>query len=342
MTMEQPLVTVVVPTLNRRALLADTVRSILTQTSLRVNLIVVDEGSSDGTLDDLAVLESAGVVVVRNKRPVGLPSARNLGLALVGTPWVAFCDDDDLWAPTKLSEQCAALMAEPKRRWSFTSSVMIDELRQIIGLQRYVDAAALSTEILTKNPIPGCASSVVVATEVARALGGFDPDMVACEDWDFCIRLSRQETPTIVDRPLVAIRKSRTSHSSSAVKMADGLDVIRRRYADERAQLHVDIDRAYNGRYLARLDLEAGDCWGAARRYGAVARSTRSPRAAGLALASLVAPAAVLSAGSHRMAKMVPAEWRRDTDQWLVGYRSSHSVVHQLGGHSRERMSSIA
>ena len=107
-------VTVVIPTHNRRQLVAQAVRSVLHQEGVSLELVVVDDGSTDGTgpwLDRIAATDSR-IKVVHHEQPRFISRARNAGIARASGRWVAFCDDDDLWAPDKLSSQLAALRSE--------------------------------------------------------------------------------------------------------------------------------------------------------------------------------------------------------------------------------------
>ena len=94
-------VTVVIPTHNRRALLARTLHSVLAQRHVDLAVVVVDDGGSDGTAKALDDLNDTRVTVVRHDRPRGVSAARNSGIAKAVTPWLAFVDDDDLWAPAQ-------------------------------------------------------------------------------------------------------------------------------------------------------------------------------------------------------------------------------------------------
>src|SRR5947209_3023883 len=100
-----PEVTVVIPTHNRRARLAVTLRTALEQVDVDHEVVVIDEASSDGTADFLAAVHDRRVRVVRHEPAQGLPAARNAGIAVAQGRWVAFLDDDDLWAPDKLASQ---------------------------------------------------------------------------------------------------------------------------------------------------------------------------------------------------------------------------------------------
>jgi glycosyltransferase involved in cell wall biosynthesis len=101
-------VSVVLPTRNRRALLAATLRTVFRQRDVSLEVIVVDEGSTDDTPAMLAALPDARVRVLRHETPRGVSVARNHGATEARGEWLAFLDDDDLWAPDKLSRQVQA------------------------------------------------------------------------------------------------------------------------------------------------------------------------------------------------------------------------------------------
>src|SRR5918994_6933731 len=101
MAQPDPRVSVVIPTRNRRELLLRTLASVLAQENVDIAVVVVDEASSDGTGDALTSLAEPRVSVVRHATPLGVAAARNAGLEHVDTDWVAFVDDDDVWAPDK-------------------------------------------------------------------------------------------------------------------------------------------------------------------------------------------------------------------------------------------------
>src|SRR4051794_24544210 len=122
--------TVVVPSRDRPRLLDITVDSLLRQQDKPPQVVVVDDGSRE------PIRQKPGVHVVRLSTSLGAAAARNRGLVEVRTPWVAFCDDDDVWAPTKLSVQHAALDANPDAAWSYVGAVAVDESLDVLGAQR--------------------------------------------------------------------------------------------------------------------------------------------------------------------------------------------------------------
>ena len=118
-------VTAIIPTYNRRELVAQAARSVLAQTFAEVQCLVVDNGSSDGTAEALRAMGDERFRVVVCEVPLGAAKARNVGIDAAHTPWVAFLDNDDLWAPTKLELQLNALAKFPSARWSATGCAYV-------------------------------------------------------------------------------------------------------------------------------------------------------------------------------------------------------------------------
>ena len=127
-----PFVSVVVPSHNRARLLSRTLQSILAQQMGDLEVVVVDDGSTDDTAS-VAAAADPRVVVLRNEAPAGVSAARNRGIAAARGAWMAFCDDDDLWSPEKLAHQLAA--AERARAdWVYSGDVNVDDgLRVLSG-----------------------------------------------------------------------------------------------------------------------------------------------------------------------------------------------------------------
>src|SRR5215210_671832 len=142
--------------------------------------------------------------------PAGVSAARNAGLAMVDTPWVAFVDDDDVWAPDKLILQLQALRDAPEARWSCVGSVSVDAELRILSHQGPPAQTDLADRALQVNCIPGGGSGVVASTELVRAVGGFDPALSNLADWDLWIRLALAAPVASVALPLVAYRVDTT------------------------------------------------------------------------------------------------------------------------------------
>ena len=119
-------VSVVIPTRDRPEMLALTLRSVLGQERVDVEVLVVDDGTGPGTAALLERIGDERLHLLRNTGPPGVSGARNSGIAAAKGNWIAFLDDDDLWAPGKLATQLAAAAAIGAT-WVYAGHVTVDE-----------------------------------------------------------------------------------------------------------------------------------------------------------------------------------------------------------------------
>lgn len=316
-------VTVIVPTHNRRQILPQAVQAILRQHGVSLELIVVNDGSTDETrpwLDRLAAADPR-VKVVHHVQPRFISGARNVGIRCATGHWVAFCDDDDLWAPDKLATQLAALHAS-SARWGCTGVAVVDEGLEVIG-HYHVKGGEVLARLLESNVIP-TGSSVIVERHLVRRVGGFDPALRGSEDWDLWIRLAQHSPLAAVDRPLIAYRLGRQSLSMNVDPMRAGRLVIAERYAALAAAHGVESDEAGHERYLARQLLRAGARWRAASIFSALAFRHRRWRELPRVAAALTAPKMTDRIGQARAAAAVPAAWRQEVETWLRPIREAN------------------
>jgi hypothetical protein len=245
-----PAISVVIPTHNRRDLLALTLRSALWQRDIDLEVIVVDDGSTDGSADMVAGVRDERVRVLRNDVARGVSAARNRGIDAVRSDWVAFLDDDDLWAADKLAAQLAAA-ERGERLWAYVGAVTIAEDNGVIGGIRPPPPERIVDLIGRYNAIPGGGSNVVVSSTALERVGGFDTSLYNTEDWDMWIRLARMGPPAWVGRPLLAYRVHRTNASLKIDQILAGIATIERRHG-------TSVDRGIVYRWLAESCLRAG------------------------------------------------------------------------------------
>lgn len=303
-------VTVVVPTRDRPAFRAATIGSICAQTGGAPRIVVVDDASR------VPVPAIEGVTVVRTDVPVGAAGARNRGLAEVSTEFVAFCDDDDLWAPDKIASQCAALASRPAAVWSYTAAVEVDENLSVLGAQRALDSGWIERRLLDGNVVAGGGSTVLARTDCVRAAGAFAADLGVAEDWDLWSRLAHLGEVVAVDRPLVAWR--RHSGNKSGRWSPEALNRLDVRFRQRAAVLGVAYEHRYAAQAAIDRAVQTGARAAAARGYAARFRASRSPR--DLLAMAYVAAAPQLFArtkASHHL-RSVPSTWTADL-AWLAG-----------------------
>jgi glycosyltransferase involved in cell wall biosynthesis len=243
-------VSVVVPTHNRCELLTVTLRSVLRQRDVDLEVIVVDEASTDETAAILAGLGDPRVRTVRHETPRGVSTARNRGTAEARGDWVAFTDDDDLWAPDKLVRQLHAAQVSG-RDWAYTGSVNIaDDFRIIHGLPPLPPEQVMAT-LPRYNTIPGGGSNVVVRRQTLLRAGPFDTRLLNTEDWEMWIRLANAGPPAWVRSPLMAKRVHSSNSSLDTAEIVRGARLIQ-----ELHKTTVDWGRLH--RWLAESCLRTG------------------------------------------------------------------------------------
>ncbi len=183
MTEQSPIASVVVPAFNCAATITETLRSILRQTFADFELIVVDDGSTDGTPEIVGRFSDPRIRLIR-QRNRGLAGAHNTGIAAARGEFVGFCDADDLWMPEKLERHIDHLRANPAVGISFSDSRMIDAAGRPIGVCQKPKLKGLTAaDIFKRNPI-GNGSTAVIRR---AALDGFAyrPKGEAERDWWF-------------------------------------------------------------------------------------------------------------------------------------------------------------
>lgn len=216
-----PVVSVVVPTLNRSRLLALTLQSIIGQVRVELEAIVVDDGSSDDTPEMLAGLGDPRVRVLRHDAPQGVSAARNRGIAEARGQWVGFCDDDDLWAPDKLARQLEAA-ADTELDWVCAGHVDVTPQLRVVGGGPPASADEIMRLLPFRNVVPGGGSGVIVLRDALERTGGFDGRLHNTEDWELWLRLARHGPPAVVNEPVVAYRlHPRNASLDSAVMLRD-------------------------------------------------------------------------------------------------------------------------
>ena len=193
-------VSVIIPTFNRVEYLPDALDSVYSQTHSVSEVIVVDDGSTDHTVEKLS--PSYPSVQFLRQEKQGVSSARNLGIAQASHPWIALLDSDDRWTPEKLERQINHLSQNPSLRALHTGEKWIRDGKEInipASLDKSKDG--LWEKSLEKCII--CPSSVLLHQSVFEKTGTFDPSLAICEDYDFWLRLLLTHQVGLVEEPLV-------------------------------------------------------------------------------------------------------------------------------------------
>lgn len=193
-------ISVVIPTFNRVGRLEGALESVASQSLTPVEVLVVDDGSNDGTREMVAERFPDVLLLAQPRR--GVSSARNRGIRNARGEWIAFLDSDDLWFEEKLEAQAAALEVEPGPRLVHTDEIWIrDGVRVNPGHRHRKAGGRIFRECLRLCAISP--SSALVHRSVFDDIGLFDESLPACEDYDLWLRLAARESVLLVDRPLV-------------------------------------------------------------------------------------------------------------------------------------------
>ena len=222
-----PEVSVIIPTHNRRAMVREAIDSVLAQTLASFELIVVDDGSSDGSGGDLAQLavdrgENIRIEHTENRGPA---AARNRGVAMARAPLIAFLDSDDLWLPEKLERHLEFMRENPGCAISQTDETWIRNGRRVNpGMRHRKRAGDFFVDSLRTCLVSP--SAVLMRKELLDSIGGFDEDMRAAEDYDLWLRIQVEHEIGLLDEPLTTRRGGHPDQLSAATPAIDRFRIL--------------------------------------------------------------------------------------------------------------------
>ncbi|MEP6953156.1 MAG: glycosyltransferase family A protein [Solirubrobacteraceae bacterium] len=223
-----PEVTVVLPTHNRADLVGEVVASALGQREVAVEVIVVDDASDDDTARRLSAIGDPRLRVLRNETNLGVSGARNRGIEAARGLWIAFLDDDDLWAPNKLRTQLDAA-GGVAAALVYTAALAVDEHRRVRRTLPAPDDQTIRAELLGGNRI-GSPSCAMVRADALRRVGGFDPELSILADWDLWLRLLAIGPAAACPEPLVAYTEHEENMHLAVGAMLREYFAIRRKH----------------------------------------------------------------------------------------------------------------
>jgi len=195
-----PLVTVIIPTYNRCARLERAIDSVLAQTFTDYELIVVDDGSEDGTSGLLDGYADRIKVIRQENR--GVSAARNTGILAAKGEFVALLDSDDSWLPGKLERQVAFFDACPEALICQTEEIWVRNGKRVNPKKRHLKFSGMIFE----KTLPLCLvspSAVMLRRALIHEVGLFDESLPACEDYDLWLRITWKYPVHLIDTPLI-------------------------------------------------------------------------------------------------------------------------------------------
>jgi len=215
-----PCVSVIIPTHNRAWCLERAIASVLVQTHADLELIVVDDGSIDETLDVIAGFEQDGRLQYFFQPRQGVSAARNAGVGRARGHNIAFLDSDDAWLPEKLEKQLAYMQRHPTFAICQTEEIWYRKGRRVnprmIHRKQAGDIFEISLERCMISP-----SAVMFRRELWDRFGGFDERLPACEDYDLWLRITASHPVGLVEEALLIRYGGREDQLSNRIPALD-------------------------------------------------------------------------------------------------------------------------
>lgn len=260
-TMASPAVSVIIPTFNRAGSIEAAVQSALEQTYSDIEVIVVDDGSTDATM---AVLSSIGDPRLRTHvqaKNAGAAAARNVGLRAARGRLIAFLDSDDVWFPEKLTRQVALLDAAPPGRDVCCTGVMLHLLDHGVTRERRVEDSAnwAHTIAIGCDLSPG--STLVAKREAFDRVGLLDETLPRFEDWDWMFRYTRAGDIIVISEPLAHVYNRRG-------RLGDQVELSTRRFLAKHDQALRQLPQTVRATAITDAWLQVVAAYGFEHRFG--------------------------------------------------------------------------
>lgn len=259
---KNPLISVIIPTYNRLELLRETVQSVRNQTFHDFELIVVNDGSSDGTAQ---WLESQEWLRHVNQKNSGIATSRNRGAAMAKGQWLAFLDHDDIWAPDKLEIQADFVRQNPGVGLVAARHVRLGTRHSTSRRREWIKGDLL-VKAYSESFIH--TSSVMIRRDVFDKIGGFPTHYRFADEFDVWLKIAAAYPIAYADDTLVFIRfyESNTSHNRIGVR-TDTYDILMRNYDATRIPRNIflktmsDHDISFGRAYLGAGDYQEALRW---------------------------------------------------------------------------------
>jgi len=214
-----------------------------------LEVVIVDDGSIT-ECPDLKVLRDRRVRMVRHTTSRGVSAARNTGMEVARGRWLAWLDDDDLWAPDKLAVQLGRIGTAVI---VYGAAVAVDSTFRVTERWPAPSTEGLLPALFRGNVIPAGSSNVMASAAAVKAVGGFDETLTHLEDWDMWLRLVRRGPAAKCDDALVAyVMHSKNRHLGVHDFMGE-FDRFAAKHTAWAADIGLTFDRALFARYPATV-----------------------------------------------------------------------------------------
>ena len=223
-------VSVIIPTYNRSQTLSNAIDSVLAQQSKALEVVVVDDGSTDETQDLLGKYEGKIKVITQSNQ--GVSAARNAGINAALGEWIALLDSDDIWHKDKLSRQLETIEQNPTARLVHCDEIWIRQGARVNPMQKHKKFDGY----IFKQCLPLCCispSATLIKKDVFEEIGLFDTELPACEDYDLWLRYCYKYPVHFIDEQLLT---KYGGHDDQLSAKYFGMDRFRIRALEKLAQ----------------------------------------------------------------------------------------------------------
>lgn len=228
---KNPTIDAIIPVYNGQDFILKALKSVANQTCPPHEIIVINDGSTDATESIVTAFASASSIPVRliTKENGGLSSARNAGIAVSKSSYIAFLDADDIWAPTKLELQFNVFAKNVQKNIGLVyckydvikKDGSYDPHATIVPLDTKVRRDAF-TSLLVANKVLSSGSGVLIKREVFQSVGNFDETLRFGEDWDMWLRIAQEYALDYTNHILVHIRRHDNNMTSTEAVVFKG------------------------------------------------------------------------------------------------------------------------
>jgi len=225
-----PLISVIIPVYNGEKTIQETIESVLNQTFTDFELIIINDGSQDATLEIVERSQDSRLNVFSYPN-AGQAASRNRGFSHASGEYISFIDADDLWTPDKLEAQLRALQDNPQAAVAYSWTKCIDESGQFSRRGSHISATGdVYGKLLLIDFIEN-GSNPLIRRQALIKVGSFDESLPAAEDWDMWLRLAACYEFVAVPSSQILYRQSANSWSANVLKQGAGsLQVMERAF----------------------------------------------------------------------------------------------------------------
>ena len=253
-------ISVIIPVFNGEKTIQETIDSILNQTFQNIELIIINDGSTDSTVQIINNISDSRIKLFSYANG-GLSTSRNRGISLAQGEYISFIDADDLWTPDKLESQWQALQENPQADVAYSWTDYIDESSNFLKSGRRIKANGDAFSKLLLFNFLDNGSNPLIRQKALEKVGDFDRSICTAGDKDMWLRLAANYNFVCVEKPQILYRISTNSMSTNLKRQeAASLKVLERAFSNPKAEKLQHLKKqslSYLYQYLTFKAIEA-------------------------------------------------------------------------------------